>query len=52
MSFVECEVGIKRKRFRLIEPGLGVLERKQFSLIAPLTVERTHQIRIATLTRI
>jgi len=50
MPFVECKVGIERKRFRLIEPGLGILERKQLSPTAPLRMERTHQVRLGTLT--
>lgn len=43
MLLVEGKVGIKRERFSLIEPSLGVLEGKEFPLAAPLTVKYTHK---------
>src|SRR5271163_793141 len=52
MSFVEREVGVKRKSFSLIEPRLGILERKELSLAAPLTMEHPHQVWLSTLARI
>ncbi len=52
MPFVECEIRVKRERFSLIEPGLGVLEGKEFPLPAPLAVKRSHQVWLNTLARV